>query len=144
MTKKLLTIEVICSLLIFLFMYASISKFLNVHALRHDMMNQPIPKWLARILMWLIPILEVVFALCLLFSKTRKLGLWGAFGLMLVFTLYAAFILAHFFAYVPCGCGGVINTLTWPQHLVFNIFFMLIAGLGLLLTRNVKIPAPVL
>lgn len=131
-------IEVISSLLILLFLYASFSKLFNVHALRHDMLNQPIPHALARILMWVIPFLEIGVSLFLVFEGTRRLGLWCSLSLMFIFTLYTAFILAHFFSYVPCGCGGVIKNLTWPQHLVFNLFFVLIAGIALFLHYRVK------
>jgi hypothetical protein len=38
--------------------------------------------------------------------------------------------------HLPCSCGGVIKKLTWPQHLAFNIFFLLIAMTGIILQRK--------
>ena len=59
--------------------------------------------------------------------------LFVAFLLMSLFTLYTIAILLHFFSRVPCSCGGVIRMLTWPQHLVFNIGFTMIAWFSILL-----------
>lgn len=131
--KKLIVIESLCALLILLFLYASVTKLLNPHALRHDMLNQPFPRWFGRILIWLIPSLEIVLSVLLVFEITRKAGLWGSLALMLVFTVYTTMILLHFFPYVPCGCGGVIRNLSWPQHLVFNLFFTGVAAAALVL-----------
>lgn len=134
--KKLIVIESLCALLILLFLYASVTKLLNPHALRHDMLNQPFPRWFGRILIWLIPSLEIVLSVLLIFEVTRKVGLWGSFVLMAVFTVYAALILLHVFPFVPCGCGGVIRTLSWPQHLVFNVFFTGVAAAAIIMRRK--------
>lgn len=140
MTKrKFLIIEIICCLLIILFLYASVTKLLNPYALRHDMLNQPFPRWFSRQLIWAVPSLEIVLVVLLVFEATRKWGLWATLVVLLLFTIYAALILLHFFSYVPCGCGGVIRNLTWPQHLVFNLFFTGITAVAILLRR--KAPA---
>jgi len=62
-----------------------------------------------------------------IFERMRLFGLVGSFLLLLAFSAYAALILLHYFPYVPCGCGGVIRYLSWPQHLVFNLFFAALA-----------------
>ncbi len=133
---KLIIIEVISALLIVLFIYAFVTKILSPNALRHDMLNQPFPRWFSGILIWLIPSLEILIVLLLVWERTRMIGLIASFGLMLSFTIYAGLILAHFFRYVPCGCGGVIRYLSWPQHLVFNLFFTLISALAIWLRRS--------
>jgi hypothetical protein len=30
---------------------------------------------------------------------------------------------------LPCSCGGILQSMNWTQHLIFNIFFTLL-GLG--------------
>jgi hypothetical protein len=57
---------------------------------------------------------------------------------MVVFTGYTAAILLNFFPYVPCGCGGVIRMLTWPEHLAFNISFMALIITGMLLKKRIE------
>jgi hypothetical protein len=55
---------------------------------------------------------------------------------MLAFTVYTVAILLHAFKYIPCSCGGVIRKLTWPQHLFFNLFFVGISILGIMLKKR--------
>jgi putative oxidoreductase len=52
---------------------------------------------------------------------------------MTVFTGYVILVLINFFGRVPCSCGGVIQVLGWKTHMVFNLFFLLLTGLGILI-----------
>src|SRR5690606_38624936 len=82
---------------------------------------------------------EALVALLLIWPGTNRLGLWGAFGLMVAFTVYIGSMLL-FAAKLPCHCGGAIEKLTWEQHLLFNCGFIALAA-GLLLYHykvNVK------
>lgn len=137
--KTAVIVDVACFLLIFLWTYASVSKLTNITILKHDMLNQPIPHWLAIKLMWIIPVTELVLVALLMPSRLRFWGLLGSTLLMLVFTIYTLLILLKKMAYVPCGCGGVIRFLTWPQHLVFNLFFLTVALAGVLFYRKSNI-----
>lgn len=134
--KRKIIIEIISSLLILLFLYASFSKWLAFKVFIGDMNNQPFPNWITPLLVWSIPILEVLIAVGLIFEKTRVPALYASFVLMLAFTIYTVAILLHAFKYVPCSCGGVIRKLTWPQHLFFNLFFVGISILGIVLKKR--------
>src|ERR1700722_2020450 len=46
-------IETICVLLVLLFLYASMSKILDLKEFTGNMLNQPFPHWMARIFVWL-------------------------------------------------------------------------------------------
>src|SRR6187402_3817382 len=116
--KKEIPVTIIASLLIMLFLYASLSKIIHPKTLIHDMYNQPFPAWLAGILVIAVPGVEILITLALIADRTRRIGLWASTLLMALFTGYTASILLHIFPRVPCGCGGVIRMLTWPQHLV--------------------------
>jgi len=37
---------------------------------------------------------------------------------------------------LPCSCGGVLQEMSWQQHLVFNIVFTLLALLAAILERK--------
>jgi hypothetical protein len=63
------------------------------------------------------------------------LGIYGAFGLMLIFTFYIAYMIG-FAAQLPCSCGGVLKEMSWKQHLFFNIGFTLLSLAGILLQRK--------
>ncbi len=128
MKKQLHTLCIF--LIILLFAYSAAAKLLDITRFRYEMLNQPFPRWIAQSFVWLVPAFEISIIILLLFSRTRALGFWLAWSLILLFTLYTALILHHAFGRVPCSCGGIINRLTWKQHLYFNICFLLIASAG--------------
>ena len=136
MLKKQVMIECIAALLIILFLYASISKFLDFKTFIDQMNNQPLPNSWTPFLVWCIPCLEIAISIALLFEHTRLLGLYASLILMILFTIYTSIVLLHFFPYVPCSCGGVIQKLTWRQHLAFNLFFVAVSALGIFLQRT--------
>ena len=134
--KRKIIIEIISSLLILLFLYASVSKWLAFKTFIGDMNNQPFPNWMTPYLVTIIPVAEVLIAVGLIFEKTRVPALYASLILMMAFTIYTVTVLLHAFRYVPCSCGGVIKKLTWPQHLVFNLFFVAISLLGIWLKKR--------
>jgi uncharacterized membrane protein YphA (DoxX/SURF4 family) len=136
MNKRQVTLEAIAALLILLFLYAGISKFLEFDRFIGEMNNQPFPNSWTPFLVWTIPSLEIAIALALMFEHTRLPGLIASFILMTLFTIYTGSVLLHFFAYVPCSCGGVIRKLSWPQHMVFNLILVALSVLGIVLQRR--------
>lgn len=136
MNKRQVILELISALLILLFLYASLSKFLDFKQYIGDMHNQPLPNTVASILIWGIPPLEVLISLLLVFEVTRLAGFYTSLVLMSLFTVYTVFILLHFFKYVPCSCGGIIRKLSWGEHLGFNLFFVALSLTGIILQRN--------
>jgi putative oxidoreductase len=136
MSKKQVSLECVCALLIILFLYASVSKFIDFTTFLHQMANQPWPTSWAPFVAWIVPTTEVLLALALIFERTRTLGLYGSLVLMSLFTIYTLIVLLHFFHYVPCSCGGVIRRLTWRQHLFFNLFFVVLSVFGINVSRH--------
>jgi hypothetical protein len=87
---------------------------------------------MANLASWILPLSELAVALLLVWHRTRLTGLYGAMGLMLLFTGYTLAIV--FFApYMPCSCGGVISLLSWEQHLVLNVALLLLALMAIVL-----------
>ena len=136
MNKRQVVLESISALLIMLFLYASVSKFLDFQRFIGEMNNQPLPNSWTPFLVWTVPSLEIAISLALIFERTRMVGFIASLVLMTLFTIYTGAILLHFFAYVPCSCGGVIRKLSWPQHLVFNLFFVALSVMGIILQRR--------
>ena len=130
-------IEIISVLLICLFVYTGISK-LNEHNNFQGVLSQsPLIGAMSNFLSWLIPILELFTALLLFFPFARKWGLFISLILMTIFTLYVFYMIV-FIPHLPCSCGGVIKLLTWKEHLLFNIFFSVIALLGISLYKKTQ------
>jgi len=119
-------IEIISALLIILFVYAATSKFLDFQKFQVQIGQSPLLTAFAKWVAWLIPTIEIIISLLLAFSKTRLLALYASFGLMVMFTGYIIAI-TRFSDNIPCSCGGVLQNMSWNQHLVFNLGFVLLA-----------------
>lgn len=135
MTRKL-SVEIISALLILLFLYAALSKWMDMAAFTKAMHNQPFPHWMADTLAWTLPPVEIAVAILLMFRRTQLIGFTASLILMTLFTLYILAILLHLFPRVPCSCGGVIKQLGWNAHLVFNLFFVFISILAIVLKQS--------
>lgn len=132
-------INIAASLLALMFLYAGSAKLVIISQFQEQMMESPlIPRALIPLLAWLVPISEVILALLLVFENTRKLGFYLSFFVMLVFTLYLS-VLKIFAENAPCACGGILGTLGYVSHILFNIFFTLIALYGCIKMGNKSI-----
>ncbi len=129
-------LECASALLILLFLYASLSKFMDFQTFINEMNNQPLPKAWTPFLVWFIPCTEIILSILLIFEHTRLLGFYGSVVLMGLFTVYAMLILLHFFPRVPCSCGGIIKRLTWQQHLALNLLFLALSLSGVIIQRR--------
>jgi len=131
------TVEAISYLFILLFVYAGFTKLLEGDRFYNNLNNSPLVgvKSIAGIAAWSIPALEILVAVLLTWTKTRLKGLYATLGLMILFTIYVAGIL-FVSPYTPCSCGGVITLLTWNQHFIFNIIWIVLAILGIILFRK--------
>lgn len=126
---------IITSLFIFLFVYTSISKLLDFTAFQAVLHNSPLIGNKARLIAMLLPTIELFVAGLLFIKVTRRLGYWAALSLMIIFTAYILYMLL-FIPHLPCACGGVLRALTWKEHLAFNLIFICLALLELLLGKD--------
>jgi hypothetical protein len=133
--KKQLILEIICALLIVLFLYTGVEKLINLRGFKESLMYQPFPHWLSSLLVYLLPTVELSIVLLLIFERTRLVGLISSFVVMVIFTAYASLVLVKVFGFTPCACGGIIKNLSWPQHLLFNTFYAILTIIGIIL-RN--------
>ncbi|MGF7036908.1 MauE/DoxX family redox-associated membrane protein [Mucilaginibacter lappiensis] len=131
--------ELCIYLLALLFLFTALSKILDFRHFVREMNNQVFNKLFASILIIAVPTIEIIASFLLLRFKYRLKGLWLSFILMATFSIYVGLVTFHFFPRVPCACAGVFKHMTWPEHLLFNIAFTLIALIGLGLNAKVKI-----
>ena len=124
--------EIIYGLLVFLFVYAACSKLFDYAQFRIELSRAPMIAPFGGVIFWLVPATELTTVSLLTVKATRIWGLYASFILLLIFTLYIAAMLLSG-ENLPCSCGGVINTLSWKQHLIFNIFFMALSIVGIVL-----------
>lgn len=117
-------------LFIMLFMYTAASKLLTIKSFASTLAKSPLIGSLNFIVAWAIPITEIIISVVLIFPAVRKTGMYASLLLMTVFTFYLVYMVFSG-AELPCHCGGVISTMTWQQHIWFNLGFIAVAITGL-------------
>lgn len=137
MINKKILVETISILFVILFVYTAISKIIDFPNFKAIIGQSPIIADLAMPIAILIPILELIVSMLISIPKYKIWGLIGSFSLMFLFTIYII-LLVTLSEKIPCSCGGVISMLTWDQHLIFNIFFLLLALLGVFLQSKLN------
>ncbi len=109
--------------LIFLFCYTASSKLVEHAAFLSILRSSPILHRYAWFVSWMIPVVEIIVAGLLFFPATNSTGLRLSLVLLILFTGYIAYMML-FFPRLPCSCGGIIQSLSWGQHLGLNIFLV--------------------
>lgn len=127
--KREIFIEIAAYALFMLFAYASINKLIAYDIFVADLKRSPLLGRFATILSIFIPAIELLICGLLLVGRTRKIGFIASAALMLSFTVYVWYVLS-FTKDKPCSCGGIIRNLSWQNHLIFNVAFLLIAITG--------------
>ena len=115
-----------------LFIYAATSKLLDFNTFKIQLGQSPLLSAFADWVLISIPAFEICIAIILLIPKFRLLGLYASYLLMSMFTTYIHIIL-NYSSFVPCSCGGILQKMTWNQHLIFNMVFIILALIAIII-----------
>jgi hypothetical protein len=130
MMKRIPAAEICSSFLILLYAYTAASKLLRFNRFRFVLSESPLIHNGAGVIAWLLPTAEILIVLLLIIPQFRMAGLKISLGTLLLFTGYLIYIIV-FANHLPCSCGGVISSLSWKQHIFFNLFFIAINIMGM-------------
>eukprot|EP01132_Coremiostelium_polycephalum_P019403 gene19403-23070_t len=89
------------------------------------------------VIAWTIPLTEIGISILLLIPFTKRRGLYFSMLLMIVFTIYLIYMVLSA-SQLPCHCGGGISSMSWKEHIIFNIGFIALAVTGLALYKNLR------
>jgi len=128
--KKKVFIEAISFISIILFLYTAINKLADYGSFKEQIALSPILEPFASIIGWLLPLIELLTATLLFVPKWRLPGLYLACCLMVVFSIYIT-VLFLTDDKLPCSCGGIIDLLSWKQHLILNIGLAILLAIGI-------------
>lgn len=129
-------VKLISALLIVLWIYAAGSKLADISSFKRGLYNQPLPSSIIKIFLYAIPLSEIFTTILLIFPKSNRMGLYLSAVLLFSFSLYIAFFLLNLWSYIPCSCGGILESMGWKTHLIFNLFFLSIAIYAIYLKRK--------
>lgn len=138
-SASLLATQLIVSAYAFLYAYTGINKLLKLSRFTESIAGSGLPDKLARLIGWGIPVLELLLACMLIIPKKQiqQLGLCISTALMGLFTVY---IIANLIAVedLMCSCGGAIESMSWKEHLAFNLCWMAAGIYALRQSKNKK------
>lgn len=128
-------VETISVLFVLLFVYAAISKLLDFEIFKVQLGQSPLLAPFQGTIAWMVPLLELIISIMLLIPILRVKALYASYALMTCFTLYIITVL-KFSNRIPCSCGGILEKLGWEEHIVFNMVFIILSIIGLLLNNK--------
>lgn len=128
---------VISGFFMLLFIYTAFDKLAEINSFQSQLQNNSLIGEKAVAVSYLIIALEIVIAGLLSYSKTRKKGLLLSLITMVLFSCYVYYML-HYSANIPCSCGGIIEDMTWQQHLYFNVGCVGLAGIAIIALEKTK------
>eukprot|EP01136_Pigoraptor_vietnamica_P002416 Opistho-1_new@30363 len=122
---------------ILLFSYAAASKLLDFQNFQVQLGQSPLLSASAVTVSVGVPMVEFILVLMLMFPRFRLIGLYGSFVLMTMFSAYIVIVL-NFSSFTPCSCGGILEKMSWTEHLIFNIVFVVISAIAIILHSKTK------
>ena len=129
--------KAISLIFILLFVYAATSKLLDYGQFQFQLSKSPYVSQYSNCLGWGIPFIEYCIAILLAYPKYMLTALYASLGIMIMFTGYIYAVL-EYSDFRPCSCGGIISSLDWEEHLVFNLLFIALALTGITLIHKNK------
>jgi hypothetical protein len=134
--KRSTIIEINTLLFVILFLYTAASKIIDFSLFQANIASSPLLAPMARLIAVTLPILELIVVFLLIFPSWRLKGLYSSLFLMILFTSYIICILT-LNEKIPCSCGGIIQQLSWKQHIIFNSIFIFIAIYTIFLQKKI-------
>lgn len=136
-TKEIL-IEVIIILFIVLWLYTGLNKILDYKSFKTQLEKSPFVERFATLISWTLPTTEMLIAATLVYKRTKLLGLYLSYTLMLLFTGYIWLMLRYAYD-LPCSCGGILASMSWQEHLIFNTTMTLLVVLAIVAQTQILI-----
>ncbi len=133
-----LIIEAITAVLLLLWIYTGLNKLIHYDKFSFETGRSPFLQHIAPLVAMILPAGELVIAALLIFRRTRVMGLYASLFLMTLFTGYV-YVMLHYAYDLPCSCGGIIELLTWEQHLVVNCMLTLLTAIAILLQSRMTV-----
>jgi uncharacterized membrane protein YphA (DoxX/SURF4 family) len=119
-----------------LFLYSGLNKVIYSNEFHKSLeQNSFFDSGFTNLILIITPYFELLIAVGLLLSISRKIFLWISFVTLLIFTFYLIFI-NTIASLSECGCGGLFSQLSFEYHLIFNLSFIIFNAVCILFERK--------
>lgn len=118
--------KVIRAAMILFWVYVGMEKLWQLGAFKIALEQQPLISYLAPMLFWLLPLVEIGIGV-LLGIPSARLSAWGwkvSAILILVFSIYIGLGVLNVYEKKPCMCTSFLSNISWKAHLVFNLIIL--------------------
>ncbi len=119
-------IQIVRAAFILFFAYTGIIKLWRFQEFKQEVSESPVLHPIGGLVIWAVPALELFVVLMLLKDTWKLKGLYSSFVLMILFTVYVVWI-NNFSFYIPCSCGGWLETMPPGLHIMLNCLLTIIA-----------------
>lgn len=154
MRTRITLLDSTAFLFVLLWAYTAFNKLREFDETVLQLSQSPIVGKLALFFAIALPIIEFSLVVLLLMDRTKKIGLYLSLALITAFTTYII-ILLNFSYHVPCACGGILSRgitwngelifkMTWEKHIAFNLFFLCLGILNILLPKRKEQPEKIM
>lgn len=123
---------------ILLFIYAGVSKMLDFENFRVQIGQSPLLSAWAGFVSYAVIAAELLISGVLVYRRTQLAGLYASYALMVAFTVYIYLIL-NFSDFIPCSCGGILEEMSWTEHLIFNMACVVLAAAAIWITGRSRL-----
>lgn len=119
-----------------IFFYSGVDKLSHFDQFVNNFSKSPFARnqYLSELSLTII-FLEIGLSLLLFFDKAKRIALIGFGILSFLFSLYISLML-FYSPYLPCSCGGIIDILSWNEHLVLTVFLFFLSFYSAELIKN--------
>ncbi|WP_257670477.1 MauE/DoxX family redox-associated membrane protein [Parapedobacter tibetensis] len=104
----------------------------------NGMLKHDFPNWLGYTFIVLLPLAETTAIVLLVIPKTNRYGFLLSSAMLLTFTGYIAAALFAGWASFDCLCSKFNSGWSWMAHFRFNLWFLMLAIAGLLLSLYIR------
>jgi hypothetical protein len=127
-----ISFDLINAILIFIYLYSFIDKLKNFQEFASNLNKSPYLNIINSLFLAVIVLFfEIFIPILLLFDKSKELGYLLSFLMIFSFTGYIVIMMVYS-PYLPCSCGGFIESLSWEGHLFLNLFILFISAIAYL------------
>jgi len=118
--------KVIRAAMILFWVYVGMEKLWQLGAFKIALEQQPLISYLAPVIYWLPPLIEIGVGVFLAIPSARLSALgWKVSAILIfVFSIYIGLGILNVYDKKPCMCTSFLSNISWTAHLIFNLIIL--------------------